>query len=442
MATKFYKYGLCNKKILFVLILAFFILTSCKKDIKDRGETSISVLSGVPLRRDIESFLDLSAEIKPVKEVDISSDVPGKIVDIKKYEGSFVKYGETIALVDRFIVGANYTYARARSPISGYVTTTYLPVGASVVAGTPIANVADISRLEVQIAVPERYVESINLGQKLFIRVPSSPDKEIEAIITKRDFIVSTNTRTLMVKGAIDNRNNVLLPGMFSDVSILINEAKNVIVVPNSAVFIGADGKNYIYVIREEAPSFSDSSILKKDKDEEKQSANFMQKILNKVTGKKDKIENKGDQVLYRSYQREINILFASDDKLALSGGLEDGEEVVMFGREFLNEGSLVNPIRNDSSIAEYIGTQTNNMDTNSMSTNNMDTNTMKTNSVKAKNLDTKAMKTNTVKAKNLDTKVINTNSVEINTVKTNDVDIETMKTNDMDTNSIDTKTN
>ena len=297
-------------------------------------------MSGVPLRRDIEAFLDLSAEIKPVKEVDISSDVPGKIVDIKKYEGSFVRYGDTIALVDRFVVGANYTYAHARSPISGYVTTTYLPVGASVSAGTPIANVADITRLEVQIAVPERYVESINLGQKLFIRVPSSPDKEIEALITKRDFVVSTNTRTLMVKGAIDNRSNTLLPGMFSDVSILINEAKNVIVVPNSSVFVGDDGKNYIYVIKEETPSIADSGVVEKDKE-----------------------ENREAQTPYRAYQREINVLFASDDKLALSSGLEDGEEIVMFGREFLNDGSLVNPIRNDSSIAEYIATQTNNVE-------------------------------------------------------------------------------
>ena len=394
MPTKFYKYGIFNKKILFVLILSFFILTSCKKDVKDRGETSISVLSGIPLRRDIEAFLDLSAEIKPVKEVDISSDVPGKIVDIKKYEGSFVRYGDTIALVDRFVVGANYTYAHARSPISGYVTTTYLPIGSSVSAGTPIANVADITRLEVQIAVPERYVESINLGQKLFIRVPSSPDKEIEAIITKRDFVVSTNTRTLMVKGAIDNRNSVLLPGMFSDVSILINEAKNVIVVPNSSVFIGDDGKNYLYVIREETPSVADSGIVEKDK---------------------DKNESKGNQALYRAYQREINVLFASDDKLALSGGLEDGEEIVMFGREFLNEGSLVNPIRNDSSIAGYIGTQTNNMDTNSMNTNNVDTKAVDTKAVDTKAVDTKAVDTKAVDTKAVDTKAVGTKAVDTN---------------------------
>ncbi len=57
----------------------------------------------------------------------------------------------------------------------------------------------------------------------------------------------------------------------------------------------------------------------------------------------------------YRAYTREINVLFTSKDKVAVSGGIEDGEEVVMFGREFLRNGSLVNRIENDPTILEYI---------------------------------------------------------------------------------------
>ena len=63
--------------------------------------------------------MDLSAEIKAIKEVEISSDVPGKIANILKYEGSFVKKGDTIALIDRFVIGANYVYAPAESSDSG-----------------------------------------------------------------------------------------------------------------------------------------------------------------------------------------------------------------------------------------------------------------------------------------------------------------------------------
>ena len=281
-----------------ILIIGTFSI-SCKKQVDlKKKENPISVLVAAPIRQSLEEYLELSAEIKAIKEVEISSDVPGKIANILKYEGSFVNKGDTIALIDRFVIGANYAYAPARTPISGYVTTTYMAVGASIAAATPIANVADISKLEVEIQVPERSITGVELGQKVLIRIPSSPNKEVEATITKKDY------------------------------SILLNSANNIFVIPNSATFSDDLGKNYIYVVKEDN---SQNPPLEG----------------NVTAGNTNK--------QYRAYIREIDILFRSKDKVALSGGLEDGEEVVMFGREFLKDGSLVNRIENDPTILEYI---------------------------------------------------------------------------------------
>lgn len=337
--------------ILFIILSIFF--TSCKKGQVNlnKKENPISVLVAAPVRQSLEEYLELSAEIKAIKEVEISSDVPGKIANILKYEGSFVNKGDTIALIDRFVIGANYAYAPARTPISGYVTTTYMAVGASIAAATPIANVADISKLEVEIQVPERSITGVELGQKVLIRIPSSPNKEVEAIITKKDYAVNPSTRTLMVKALIDNKDRLFLPGMFSDVSILLNSANNIFVIPNSATFSDDLGKNYIYVVKE------DNS----------QNPPLEGKVATDNTNKK-----------YRAYIREIDILFRSKDKVALSGGLEDGEEVVMFGREFLKDGSLVNRIENDPTILEYITPQ--NVNTNEIVNNTNNTIKQQTN--------------------------------------------------------------
>ncbi|WP_232473269.1 efflux RND transporter periplasmic adaptor subunit [Brachyspira sp. SAP_772] len=337
------------RKIILILSTILLIGTfsiSCKKQVDlKKKENPISVLVAAPVRQSLEEYLELSAEIKAIKEVEISSDVPGKIANILKYEGSFVNKGDTIALIDRFVIGANYAYAPARTPISGYVTTTYMAVGASIAAATPIANVADISKLEVEIQVPERSIAGIELGQKVLIRIPSSPNKEVEATITKKDYAVNPATRTLMVKALIDNKDRLFLPGMFSDVSILLNSANNIFVIPNSATFSDDLGKNYIYVVKE------DNS----------QNPPLEGKVAADNTNKQ-----------YRAYIREIDILFRSKDKVALSGGLEDGEEVVMFGREFLKDGSLVNRIENDPTILEYITPQ--NVNTNEIVTNNTTT--------------------------------------------------------------------
>lgn len=327
-----------------ILILSILFVSCKKREDLQRKENPISVLVAAPIRQHLSEYLDLSAEIKAIKEVEISSDVPGKIANILKYEGSFVKKGDTIALIDRFVIGANYAYAPARTPIAGYVTTTYMAVGASIAASTPIANVADISQLEVEIQVPERSITGIELGQTVYVRVPSSPNREIEAKINKRDYAVNSSTRTLMVKALIDNKDGLLLPGMFSDVSILLNSADNVFVIPNSAIFSDDVGKNYIFVVKEDSSAPRDGNIANDTNSQ------------------------------YRAYTREVNILFTSKDKVALSGGLEEGEEVVMFGREFLRDGSLVNRIENDPTILEYItpvDTSTNTISTNSIVNNN-----------------------------------------------------------------------
>lgn len=337
--------------ILSTILIIGALSISCKKQVDlKKKENPISVLVAAPIRQSLEEYLELSAEIKAIKEVEISSDVPGKIANILKYEGSFVNKGDTIALIDRFVIGANYAYAPARTPISGYVTTTYMAVGASIAAATPIANVADISKLEVEIQVPERSITGVELGQKVLIRIPSSPNKEVEATITKKDYAVNPSTRTLMVKALIDNKDRLFLPGMFSDVSILLNSANNIFVIPNSATFSDDLGKNYIYVVKE------DNS----------QNPPLEGNVTSGNTNKQ-----------YRAYIREIDILFRSKDKVALSGGLEDGEEVVMFGREFLKDGSLVNRIENDPTILEYITPQninTNDIVNNTASTTNKST--------------------------------------------------------------------
>lgn len=324
-----------NTYIIILLVLCMIFL-SCKKNKKSasRRESAISVLVASPIKQSLDEYLNLSAEIKATREVEVSADVSGRVANILRYEGSFVGRGETIALIDRFVIGANYSYAPARSSIAGYVTKTYVPVGASVSASTPIANVADIRELEVEIQVPERSVADIKLGQKVYVNIPSS-DKVIEAIITKKDFAINPQTRTLTVKALIDNREQILLPGMFSDTSILLNSATNNIIVPNSAIFMDDLGRSYIYVVEDKVPN-------------------------NKVDGVDVNASKE-----YRVYQREIDVLFTYKDKVAIRSGIEEGEEVVMFGREFLKDGSLINRIENDPFILEFVTPQTNNVEDN-----------------------------------------------------------------------------
>jgi len=314
--------------ILFLSIITMLFMSCKKKEVVKKDAAPISVLVETPSKGRLEQYLDLSAEIVSPKEVGISSDVPGKVIKILRYEGSFVNRGQTIALIDRFVIGANYEYARARTPISGYVTTTISKIGQSVTAGETISVVADITKLELEIYVPERSVNDVKIGQKVKISVPSSVGMEFEAEITKKDLAVDPQTRTLLVKAFIDNKGNLLLPGMFSDVSILTRAEDDVLIIPNSAIFI-EDNKNYVYVVDNDSDIPTDINVKDTDgKDKDKN---------------KDETKNKN---ISKAKMKEIKILFSSRDKVAVGSGITADDEIVVFGREFLDDGSPIIPIR------------------------------------------------------------------------------------------------
>ena len=213
-----------------------------------------------------------------------------------------------------------------------------------------------------------------------------------------------------MVKALIDNKDRLFLPGMFSDVSILLNSANNIFVIPNSATFSDDLGKNYIYVVKE------DNS----------QNPPLEGKIASDNTNKQ-----------YRAYIREIDILFRSKDKVALSGGLEDGEEVVMFGREFLKDGSLVNRIENDPTILEYITPQ--NVNTNEIVNNTNNTIKQQTTQVnQAKQNNTvKQTTTNQTKPKTSSLLANNTNAAKTTTQQNTVAKPQTNTTAKQQTNTV-----
>ncbi len=322
------------------LSVAIVALTSCeKKEVAARPVRPVSVLVQNPERGTLEQFLNLSADVVSPKEVKISSDVPGKVVSISKYQGSFVARNQTIALVDRFVIGASYAYAPARTPIAGYVTTVYAKIGQSVAAGETIAVVSDISQLELDIYIPEASVADVQIGQTVKVSIPSATGQSFEAKISRMDLEVNPTTRTLLAKAEIDNSDRKLLPGMFSDVSILTRHEEDVIIVPNSAVFT-QDEKTYVYLVdRGRLPadirnSRSNNSREGRDNRQGREAAG------NRQGGREGGSSSASNSAT--SKLQEVEILFSARDEIAIASGLTEDDEVIVFGREFLHDGSSI----------------------------------------------------------------------------------------------------
>lgn len=259
---------------------------------------AITVIVSKVKKEKFSEFLDLSGSLAARNEIKVYSDVSGKVAEILKIEGNYISKDEPIVMIDRSQIGANYTLAPVKSPINGYILSIFVTIGQNVAPGSvPIASIGNISQIDLNINVPERYVDKVKIGQKVYLKVPSNPNKIFEAEIYRKDLSLDTLSHTLLVRAKVNNINRELLPGMYADASILIRTVNNVFVLPNSAIFKD-NNRDAVYV-----------------------------NITNKAV------------------IRYVNVLFSYKDKIAIDQGINEGEEVIIFGKEFLKPNISINPI-------------------------------------------------------------------------------------------------
>lgn len=133
-------------------------------------------------------------------------------------------------------------YTKIYSPINGVIVSKNVEKGQTVAASyqTPsIAEIAkDLTQMQVEIDVDEADIGGVKEGQSAIFTVDTYPDKSFEGKVSQIRLAPATtsdNVVTYTVIAKVSNKNGVLLPGMTANVSLIVKERENVIVVPNSA---------------------------------------------------------------------------------------------------------------------------------------------------------------------------------------------------------------
>ncbi len=121
------------------------------------------------------------------------------------------------------------------APIGGIVTELLVREGASVAAGMPIVNLADLSRVWVLAAVPEAQGAWLKAGQTAVVTLASPGAVPIEGRVDYLYPELSAETRTNRVRIVLENDRLVLRPGMSARV-IIRGESRTALVVPSEAL--------------------------------------------------------------------------------------------------------------------------------------------------------------------------------------------------------------
>ncbi len=147
-----------------------------------------------------------------------------------------------------------FDYSKITAPFPGVVTDRYANLGTLVQAGTtststaiPIVKLSEDDLFRIVIPVPESYVKYIKIGDPVDVRVPSL-NRTFPGKVARFSADVREDTRTMHTEVDVQNKDRVLLPGLYAEAQLTLEHRDDIPSVPLQAINHEGD-KTSVFVV-------------------------------------------------------------------------------------------------------------------------------------------------------------------------------------------------
>ncbi len=191
------------------------------------------------------------------------------------------------------------------APFDGVLGIRQINLGQYIGPGANIVSLINLSILHVDFRLPEQAASKIGGDQDVELEIDAVPGKTFKAKITALEPRVSEASRMLSVQATLANTGEILRPGMFAEVSVVLPPKENAVIVPVTALDATLYG----------------SSVL----------------VLEPQGDAKDKV--------FKLRREPVTPGLYFGNQVEIAKGLKGGETVVATGQTKLQTGALVTPI-------------------------------------------------------------------------------------------------
>jgi len=148
----------------------------------------------------------------------------------------------------------NLDSATLKAPFDGTITAINIITGQTVAANTVAMSIADLDHLQIQANLPEVDAVQVKVGQRAQITLDAISTQTISGQVTKIALIgtVTQGVVNYPVTINLDPTDLPVKPGMTASINIIVDERKNVLMVPNRAIrSLGRNQGYYVEVMVE-----------------------------------------------------------------------------------------------------------------------------------------------------------------------------------------------
>jgi membrane fusion protein (multidrug efflux system) len=141
-----------------------------------------------------------------------------------------------------------------RAPFAGRLGIRLINLGQYLEAGKPIVSLQALTPIYANFSLPQQELSKLKTDMQVRLRTDASPGKEFEGILTVINPGLDETTRSVGLQATFANEEQLLRPGMFAKLEVVLPEIKDVLVIPATSVLSEPYGDS-VYVIEPKTSS-------------------------------------------------------------------------------------------------------------------------------------------------------------------------------------------
>jgi membrane fusion protein (multidrug efflux system) len=286
-----------------VALHAAFLFSDCAKQVQAGAGFSLPPMPVEIAQASVQKVTDrfeAVGTIEAMEAITVVSEIDGAVVSLPFQEGTYIRKGEVIALLDDSqlaaelaratalheqshvmyervksvvdqkagtpqdlddaaaglkVADANLAMAKARyaktrvlAPFDGIIGARKVSTGAFLRTGQTIAELANIDDIRVNFSAPERFLSKLNRGAEVAVSTTAFPGYTLNGKIIAIEPVLDPRTRSARVVARVSNPGRKFRSGMSANVATVLSERTDAITIPNEAVFANGD-QSFVYRI-------------------------------------------------------------------------------------------------------------------------------------------------------------------------------------------------
>ena len=140
--------------------------------------------------------------------------------------------------------------SRILAPYDGWITEEFTEIGQWVEAGGPVVELVDLSKLQVEVPLPERFIRDVKVNDPVTAVFDGLPGYKSEGRVFSVIAQADLTARTFPINVEIPNPKSLIKSGMVSRVTMSVGSPYQALVVPKDALVLRG-GREFVFLVQE-----------------------------------------------------------------------------------------------------------------------------------------------------------------------------------------------